>query len=72
MYFDLDIVYSIDFLQISSNINTIIIIDLYTYLNFFRSMRLFFALKYYCNKNRKKIYLFYENLCKALKEIELK
>lgn len=34
MYFDLDIVYSIDFLQIS-NINTIIIIDLYTYLNFF-------------------------------------
>lgn len=35
-------------------------------------MRLFFALKYYCNKNRKKIYLFYENLCKALKEIELK
>lgn len=35
MYFDLDIVYSIDFLQISSNINTIMIIDLYTYLNFF-------------------------------------
>lgn len=35
MYFDLDIVYSIDFLQISNNINTIMIIDLYTYLNFF-------------------------------------
>lgn len=35
MYFDLDIVYSIDFLQISNNINTIMIIDLYTYLNSF-------------------------------------